>query len=349
MLSKLGKVCIALILSCPSLIASTGHAAQFAVSTTDSYPAAPPATWNPRAVDGLIAVMSEATSVEYDGSYTDVIWTLNGAAHAATYGSDTSSGDGILDPRLKGYSIEPMADTQASASMECSRGGLPYTLCSGLSMHASAGASVIHRVIQRGDVAVSEELQSKLDKLDYVPTNLDYELSASASHADATAGRASVARSSFSMGALHVIVSADPDFNCPPNASCFFNEHSENMNLWLEPSTVDRTVPFVITASASVSAVVKVEALGDRIVDAWAQAVADPFLYVDPTWEYAQYFMVQQESLLNPGGWAEVTRVWQSGPNAVPEPETPALVLVGLGALMLATRARRTRQPSRIS
>jgi len=36
-----------------------------------------------------------------------------------------------------------------------------------------------------------------------------------------------------------------------------------------------------------------------------AQAVADPFLYVDPGWEYAQYFEVQQESMLNPGEWSK--------------------------------------------
>jgi formylglycine-generating enzyme required for sulfatase activity len=45
------------------------------------------------------------------------------------------------------------------------------------------------------------------------------------------------------------------------------------------------------------------------------QAIVDPFLYVDPTWEYAQYFTVQQESLQHPGLWVEVTRGWQ-----IPEP-----------------------------
>ena len=43
-----------------------------------------------------------------------------------------------------------------------------------------------------------------------------------------------------------------------------------------------------------------------------AQAVADPFAYVDPSWEYAEHFVVEQQSELNPDEWVEVTRKWQT-------------------------------------
>ncbi|MDP2824673.1 MAG: PEP-CTERM sorting domain-containing protein [Sulfuritalea sp.] len=342
MLKKLLMVIAVLMPSCLLMVGNTAHAAYFQVSTSDSYPAAPPTTWNPRAAGGLFAVMSEATSFNYDGSYIDdygkyVNWTLKGAAAAATYGSDTSTGDGILDPRLLGYSVEPMADTQASASMECTRDGAPYSPCGALYMAAGAGASVNHRVFQRGDVVVSEELQVKLDKLDYVPAYVDYTLSATASNADLRGGRASLATAGFAMGALNVIVTTNPYSSCPPNARCFLNEHSEHVNLWLAPSTVDRTVTFLIGASANVSAVVRVD-LGDPILDASAQAVADPFLYIDPTWKYAPYFMVQQESLLHPGEWAEVTRIWTQ---PIPEPETYAMMLAGLCLVAIVVRRRK--------
>jgi hypothetical protein len=42
-----------------------------------------------------------------------------------------------------------------------------------------------------------------------------------------------------------------------------------------------------------------------------AQAVGDPFLEVDPTWEYAQYFVAKQESVVVLGEWKEVTRDWK--------------------------------------
>jgi hypothetical protein len=100
----------------------------------------------------------------------------------------------------------------------------------------------------------------------------------------------------------------------------------------LERSTVDRIVAYTITAGAG--------ALADARTDgsAEAQAVADPFLYIDPTWEYAQYFMVEQESLLYPGEWAEVTRIWQQ---PVPEPETYAMMLAGLGLVVAAVWRRK--------
>lgn len=313
------------------------HAAWFQVSTTDSYPPAPPTTWNPRATDKLIAVMSEATDVSIDQSGMGIdgrfyTMTSSGKAAAATYGSDTSA-DWVADPRLTGLSIEPMADTMATSSMTCLRDGDPWSLCPGISMAAYASASVNHRVIQRRTgVMPSPETQAIIDQIATVRLHVDFKLSATASKAEGP--DKSYAMAEVQMGAYRAIASANPEASCPPGAHCYLNEHEETINLRIAPSTEDRTVPFLITATANVSAQSSVE-WGNQTLSGSAQAVADPFLYIDPDWAYAQFFMVQQESLLHPGEWAEVTRVWQQ---PIPEPETWVLLLAGLGLVSLAAR-----------
>lgn len=67
-------------------------------------------------------------------------------------------------------------------------------------------------------------------------------------------------------------------------------------------------------------------------------AVADPFLVVDPDWEYAPYVVVEQESILHPGEWVEITRAWAE---PIPEPRTYALMLVGLGLVLTVVWRRK--------
>jgi hypothetical protein len=291
------------------------HAAFFQVSTSDSYPPAPPKTWNPREDDNLVAVMSAATDVSINQSGMGIdghfyTMTYHGQAAAATYGSDTSA-NWIVDPRLEGKSIEPMADTMATTKMECLRDGDPWDICSGVTMGAYGMASVNHRVVRTGYEG---------GKITHVPLYVEYKLSATSSKAegpDKSEGEAEV-----SMGALRVIVDTNPQDSCPPGARCYLNEFSERVRFTATTSTDDDIVPFLITAKAYAGAVSSVE-WGNRTLDGYAQAVADPFVYVDPDWEFAEYFMVQQESLLHPGEWVEVTRIWTE---PIPEPETWAML-----------------------
>jgi hypothetical protein len=331
----------------PVCLLPMGNLAQgavFQVYTSSTYEKTPPTTWNPRLSDGLLAVVSEATSASYDASYAQygTIYTnvFDGSAAAAAYGSDTSSGSGLLDPRLLGYAIEPMVDVQASAHLQCSvttdLGVFPCyngTTAAG-AMSASATASVNHRVIQRG--IVDPALQGIFNGLNSIPVYVDYHLSATASNTGYVPFGSNAA-ASFSMGAFNVIADTNPNDSCPPNASCFLNEVSGRLQTRLAPSTIDSTVSFVITAQADANAQVGADFQTQRL-DGWAQAVADPYLYIDPTWEYAPYFMAQQESLINPGEWVEVTRIWTQ---PVPEPETYAMMLFGLGLVITVVRRRK--------
>jgi hypothetical protein len=66
-----------------------------------------------------------------------------------------------------------------------------------------------------------------------------------------------------------------------------------------------------------------------------ATLAADPFLFIDPSYEFASYFGVFQAPGPNDNGqWMEVTRAW------IPEPGTGLLLATGL--LGLAAQRRRS-------
>jgi hypothetical protein len=78
----------------------------------------------------------------------------------------------------------------------------------------------------------------------------------------------------------------------------------------------DGEVDDICTTTSSVGTNITISTCTEVSVDLThgagsAQAVGDPFLEVDPAWEYAQYFVAKQESVLVLGEWKEVTRDWK--------------------------------------
>lgn len=65
-----------------------------------------------------------------------------------------------------------------------------------------------------------------------------------------------------------------------------------------------------------------------------AQLIVDPFIVVDPSFAYADYFGVYQKK--SDGSWVELHRDWMAAP--VPEPETWFLILAGLGLVFQEAR-----------
>jgi hypothetical protein len=328
------------------LAGASASAASFTVSTSNAYPG-PATQWNPRVDDGLLAATSKAadyfSTISYPSGGGIVKITQEGLAAAAAYGSDTSAGGGLLDPRLKGLAIEPMADTQAAARRVCTYDGDPFSCSGNFSMYAGASASVAHRIVQRAVPDISPQLQAILDSLGQVPVRLDYALSATASNPEAP--YASVATAAFSvLQGSTTLVSRKACASAVVSSNC--TSVGEEHNTWvdvLERSTADRTVTYTINAGAGSMATNYLASDGSWIE---AQAVADPFLYVDPAWEYAPYFVVEQESTLVPGTWAEVTRVWMQ---PVPEPRAWSLMLAGLAAVGGLARRRPQGQVGRFA
>lgn len=318
---------------------NTTHAASFTVNVSNGYPPAPPTEWNPRADDGLIAVISKSTDVFYIHSYYEyyssgpkLFTEIHlGSARAAAYGSDTS-GTGLEPPGLSElYAIEPMADAMATARRTCTLDGAPISCREHEITWANASASVNHRIVQRGTPDIPPGIQGIIDALPKVQVVLDYKLSASATNPDPpyaslASASVSVMQGSTLLFSRKTCASSATISNCTS-----VGEESDKWKYELEPSTVDRIVTYNIIAGAGAWADMR------QVNSVEAQAVADPFLYLDPDWEYAPYFMVQQESLLHPGEWVEVTRIWQ---HPIPEPQTWALLLAGLGMVGLAVSRR---------
>lgn len=289
--------------------------------------------YNPRTANGLVAVESASLDYDYTQTWQDEgpyyhNYHVLGSTGAAAYGSD-SSVDGGLNPRLLGYSVEPMADTMASISL--SNGSyLLDILPISFSAYAQSFAEVNHRVVAR---AYPDSLKPILDSLLDIPVRLDYNLTATTTNPYGV--NWSSADASFFISKDTVTIFGQGACTYFPSYACDTNHVSGTWSGLLTRSTNDQIAVYTIRAQARSMARATASNGGSDSEE--AQAVADPFLYVDPMWEYAQYFTVQQESLLHPGAWADVTRQWQN--TVVPIP--PAVWLFGSGLLGLISIACR--------
>jgi hypothetical protein len=238
------------------------------------------------------------------------------SAAAAAYGSDLS-GQG----RVLGLGIEPMADVRGLVEVT---GLADPTSITYASVTSNATASVRQRV--SAIVGTPEEIAN-------APVSLLLAWGLSLSQQQTA--REDAVTSNFSAGFTVTGSSVGGQQN--------INEHVDKTYQNWDPFGISpylaNTQDYVtITASASVS-LYMAAGVESQFGNSYAQAVADPFLYVDPTWQYAQYFVVEQESLLHPGEWVPVTREWQQ---PVPEPQTWGMLLAGL--CLVGVTAQRRKQ-----
>jgi hypothetical protein len=250
-------------------------------------------------------------SSSVDGENT----TQREVAAAAAYGSDLS-GQG----RVLGLGIEPMADVRGLVEL------------TSVSSYAQAGilsnasASVRHRV--SAIVGTPDGIaDGPVSLLLAWALHLSRELTGpETGWIDNFSAQFIVSGSSVS-GQRALSESVDQtDTNWDPSGVSVYLAHTRD--------------DITITATAGVSLNFRYPA--PALTSLYAQAVADPFLYVDPTWEYARYFVVEQESLLKPGTWVPVTRDWRST-QPVPEPASWLLLATGIAALTWRESIGRTR------
>ena len=238
----------------------------------------PEQPWNPMLGNGLLGVQTASCS-------WDLPHGFSGSSDAAVYGSDTSW-LGIASHYAEGLSVEPMAHSRAHANLS-SIEGLTCDVHRGSS--AWATVSVIHRLRERTSNPLPSDLPNLFEILNNVPVRIAYRLSA-----DSDGGGDAFA--SLLIEPIGIVRTTDSGTD---SGTISFIASAEDT--------------FSIEAHSSVRAVVGVPPPWcSGHTSSSAQAVADPFAYVDPDWEYAEHFNIEQTSLKNPGEWVEVTRKWQT-------------------------------------
>ena len=287
--------------------------------------------WNPQ--PNLFAAMSASRDFLVDrqliyGLPPDprVVHTEKGSAviRAAAYGSDSSVQGGVLDPRMNGFAVEPMAEAEAWAVYDCheTRDGVPRD-CGVWDLYARASAAVEHRIVPR------DPAQVPLAPGEKVPVVLSYALHAGSDGITAWSGGYAGFSVLLGDNVLFGRRSCSRAGFEPPCTSV--GEESGDWHAGLDYSSFEQETVYTLR----VGALVQITPGEQQGTPVHALAVADPFLQIDPTWAHAASFMVQQRSELQPGSWIEVSRAWTQ---PVPEPASAVLMLAGLAALGAAAR-----------
>ena len=221
------------------------------------------------------------------------------SASGATYGGDAS----LLGIAIyAGYAVEPMADIQAHASVDPEAEGYQY-----IYVHISADASALHMAVPRTDAPVSI-----ITGITQVPTELHWAYSTSGVGSSAWVQMDGLGLTTWGAGGS-----------------------DGEADSGVQPFLLNAGQTYNIAANAGGTATGNVYGITQTNI----QAVADPFLVIDPDWEYAAYFMVLQQSNIDPTKWVEVTRAWQD-PAPVSEPGTMMLLGSGLAGLVGYGRKR---------
>lgn len=254
--------------------------------------------------------------------------TGQAVASLAIYGSDTSRTGYVTDPNLapEGRGVEPMIDVMMESSYRAPTGDYyaddpekPIDAVPGAS--ASGTVTVQHRVALNAALPPSVNVDEILNN---VPVNLHW--------------RYHIFGSGNINGQFSFYVdSSTGDCAAGVGGICGgFGANSDDPNFLPDNSG---TIPFFAVATTSAR-----EAIYDITLTAYGAIASgskltgfiDPYLTVDPNWEYASYFEVQQESVAIPGEWVTINRDYL---NPVPLP--PSLWLFGSALLGLLGIGRR--------
>jgi len=297
-----------------------GNSGETSVGYTDN-------VWNPLIDKGLRTTADRHHSAS-GFSTTFGPWAETG--DAAVYGSDfsVSSGPGSITP----YGVEPMAFVQASAQGSGSTG-------------ADARIEVDHRVIVNPvNQSLPQEVLNILNALNAVNVTLK---------ARGEANRDNIGNTFFlgygieggQTNPINLLEIANSSI-----VSSLNYQVERELKFTVEPSDVQQNILYTIWAEAAIGVSGRLptgEVPNPPPVE--GQAVVDPFFEIDPDWiisdlvgtvydpHGANYFLVQQESLMNEGQWIEVSREW----TVVPLPAS--VWLFGSGLLGLIGIARRKK------
>jgi len=224
--------------------------------------------------DGLVFTASDACS----WSVSDVGSFYEGGASAGVNGSDTSLSNRLLEV-FQQVCVEPMADARTDAS--CA-GACNLTQCS----HSGAHINLSHRIIERAENPLPPELPDYSEIMNSIKVQVRYRIS---SQVIGQAGYVFVYGSTSISG-------------CNINFIKEFNTPTEYSDIWKGTVMINCVLNIASTANT--------DGCNMGATRNHAESVVNSFLAIDPTWEYAQHFVVEQESLLFPAQNKEVSRDW---------------------------------------
>lgn len=280
-------------------------------------------SYQPRAVNSLTAWSAQA---DYSYNSSQAVSSL------AIYGTDTSRTGYLPDPdlTLSGLGVEPMMDMQMATTPR-SFSGMYYGEDTPIDAvpwaQVQGNVSVLHRV------RLNEALPSGVnvdELLNNVPLQVDwaYDFTGSGN----LEGQFTILVDSPTGDCADGVGGLCGGFGVSTDMPGFLPANSGSMPFTAVADTEARTAIFDIQLAAYA-------AIGEG---SSLQGVIDPYLVVDSAWEYADYFVVEQESTLNPGEWEVVTRNYL---NPVPVP--PAVWLFGSGLIGLIGIARINRNKNK--